>query len=129
MIQRKAYLKRGAPPKRSRIKKKARSEKRSLEHQRAFGGETRLAWIKAQPCLVVSCTARPSENCHVRTGGTGRRADAKWIVPACKGHHAEMHRGQKSFERLYGVDLQALAAQYDQTFRELAAGPSSTENA
>ena len=75
--------------------------------QRAYGGSDRADWMTRQPCIV--CGLTPSANAHVRNGGAGRKADAKWVVPACALHHDEMHRGQRTFEAKYGVDLLHLA--------------------
>jgi hypothetical protein len=50
--------------------------------------------------------AGPCENAHVKTGGAGRKADARWIVPLCRPHHAEIHQhGQRSFEVRHDIDL------------------------
>lgn len=71
---------------------------------RAYGSVERVRWIHERPCIV--CGRKPSENAHVRSGGMGRKADAKWIVPLCFNHHNEQHsRGAKTFEQTYGVDL------------------------
>lgn len=46
---------------------------------RAYGSPARVAWVRAQPSVVSG--QRPCVNAHVRSGGMGRKADARWIVP------------------------------------------------
>lgn len=50
-----------------------------------------------------------------------RRAGDGWvdIVPACKGHHDESHRGIDTFAEKYELDLEAAAAQMVATFGHL----------
>lgn len=88
----------------------------SLALARAFGGEERVVWIQAQPC--IACGRGPSTNAHVRSGGASRRADAQWIVPLCPPCHTELHQfGQKTFEAVHGIDLghwaQVIDARWD----------------
>lgn len=96
--------------------------------ERVYGGAERADWMTLQPC-ILGCPA-PSVNAHVKTGGTSRKADARWIVPACAAHHDEMHHGQQSFEAKYGVDLEALAHVYDARWEAYAAraGLTPTES-
>lgn len=70
---------------------------------RAYGSAERVAWVAAMPCAV--CLRPNCENAHVRSGGTGRKADACWIVPLCPLHHAELHRGAKTFQAKYRIDV------------------------
>jgi hypothetical protein len=86
-------MKRRTPVRRVNAARKAK------ELLRAYGPSERRAWIASLPCLVARCPFMlRRENAHVITGGTGRRADAKWIVPLCPFHHAELHRwGHLSF--------------------------------
>ena len=91
--------------------KKRKTGRSRAAFDRAYGGADRADWMTRQPCVV--CGALPSVNAHVKTGGAGRKADAKWVVPACRSHHDEMHRGQRTFEAKYGVDLARLAAIID----------------
>jgi hypothetical protein len=71
------------------------------------GSEERVAWVRSQPCWI--CSQKPSENSHVKSGGMGRKADARHIVPLCHKHHDEHHHGHKTFQNKYGVDLEFAA--------------------
>lgn len=102
-----------------------RNEKRwTANHQRAYGEYA--DYIRSLPCIVCQLKAIPhafTEAAHSRTGGTGRKSDAKWLVPLCgswgiqtdrgidwqPGHHAESHAGIETFESKYSVDLKAEA--------------------
>lgn len=92
-----------------RIPMKRVNPKRKREaFSRAYGSPQRVAWVKGHPCIV--CGAIPSENAHTRTGGASRKADACWIVPLCKKHHAELHRhGINTFEITHGFALDVYA--------------------
>lgn len=60
------------------------------EFDRVYGGKERLEWVRSQPCCV--CARNDGcENHHVRSGGTGRKADARWIVPLCAWCHRRYH--------------------------------------
>ena len=122
------------PIKRSgKIKPKPRSPE---EYARIYGSPERVEWVKSLPCVTTwhddwwkfrghhtngrilfggtgtACKGK-KENAHIVSGGTGRKADAHLIVPACHHHHAEMHRGVQTFEARYGVDLNAAAEQIE----------------
>ena len=72
--------------------------------KRSFGSEERVYWISRHPSIVSGKI--PCENAHVRTGGVGRKADSKWIVPLTFEEHQELHqKGQRTFEAKYGVNL------------------------
>lgn len=65
---------------------------------------------------------------HVRRGSDaamGRKPSDFFTVSGCggpEGHHGEQHRiGEQSFERRYGIDLLALAAEF------CAASPKARE--
>ena len=118
-------MKRPALPKRrSYLTRKTRpkSRKRSAaEQERIYGGETRLKWIQAQGCLVeasdLSDCVGDVANHHVQTGGTGRKADAEFIVPLCHGHHDEAHHGRTTFEWKYGINLREEAAKLEKRWQ------------
>lgn len=85
---------------------------------RVYGSEARVAWVARSPSVVsgkLGC-----ENCHVTTGGMGRKADACWIVPLTPAEHRELHQhGTATFEAKYGVDLKVEAAKIDAAWRSL----------
>jgi hypothetical protein len=89
-MKRSAMKPRSVPLKRGgRIKPKKRS---AAEFTRIYGSKARVAWIKAQPCLV--CHRSPCDNAHTVTGGTGRKAGFETIVPLCRRCHLgyDQHR-------------------------------------
>lgn len=54
----------------------------------------------------------PIEAHHVKRGsdgGMGRKPSDWHCISLCKAHHAEIHRGEESFEREHGIDARALA--------------------
>lgn len=69
--------------------------RKAKNHERAFGGEDRLAFVQSLGCVAIEggrqCLVSPSENCHVRNGGMSRKADAKDTIPMCKRHHRLQH--------------------------------------
>jgi len=76
-----------------------------------------LQWLRGRPCAVErsgNCGGR-MEAAHVdHAGGKGvglKVADSK-AVPLCAEHHAEYHRGARTFQATHGIDLVAAAARY-----------------
>lgn len=54
----------------------------------------------------------PIEVAHINRSahrGIGQKASDGFTVSLCRDHHSESHRGEKSFEQKYGLDLMALA--------------------
>lgn len=102
-------MKRSTPLTRSRVRPVNRKRK-AKNFQRAYGGPTRLAWLKAWVCMahlhqLYDC-AGPIEAAHTKSGGTGRKADAATLIPLCHRHHRHLHdMGARSFEKLYGFTL------------------------
>ena len=83
---------------------KANPAHKAKSFERAYGGAARVEWVQRQPSVVSG--ASPCCNAHVKTGGAGRKADARWIVPLTREEHDELHRiGQRSFEAAHQVDL------------------------
>ena len=88
--------------------------RKAREWARAYGSKERVAFVQSLPCVVLGCTRGPIENMHIRGDGAGRKADAKYIVPACSYHHAEAHSvGIKTFEALHQIPLAWHAAQVE----------------
>jgi hypothetical protein len=79
------------------------------EWKRVYGSEERVLWVRRQPC--VFCHEGPCDNAHITNGGLGRKADYKYIVPACHRCHTELDHGigKKGMERKYNVSLGELA--------------------
>ena len=76
-----------------------------------------LQWLRGRPCAVEAdggCEGR-MEAAHVdHAGGKGvglKVSDTK-AVPLCQAHHAELHRGARTFEAGHKIDLVAVAAAY-----------------
>jgi hypothetical protein len=88
--------------------------------ERAHGDAEFRAWMKRQACVV--CGRTPCDAAHLKSGGTGRKADVDQTVPLCStvpgysGHHDEYDGrkqagGKRSFVAKYShLDLPALAA-------------------
>jgi hypothetical protein len=79
--------------------------------------EGHLQWLRGRPCLLdrrAVCGGR-IEAAHVdHAGGKGmaiKTFDAN-AVPLCSDHHAEYHRGARTFEAMYAIDLVAAARRY-----------------
>ncbi|HSH44398.1 MAG TPA: hypothetical protein VK966_00945 [Longimicrobiales bacterium] len=109
-------LRRKQPPRTRTALPKRNPARRDREWARAYGSEDRVAWVQRQPSVVSG--KRPCVNAHVRTGGTGRKADARWIVPLTWEEHEDLHRvGVATFQREHGVDLEAEARRVDAEWR------------
>ena len=71
-------------------KKKIKPKRRTEEdYERIYGSRKRVAWVQSQPC--IACNRTPSENAHIRSGGMGRKADYRDIVPLCRSCHTLQH--------------------------------------
>ena len=79
------------------------------EWKRVYESEERVRWVTRQRC--VFCEDGPCENAHITNGGFGRKADARYIIPACHRCHGELDRGmgKRAMERKYMVSLRELA--------------------
>jgi hypothetical protein len=72
-------------------------------------------WVREHHCSVPGCQLMPIEVAHVNRAnnrGVGRKASDAFTVSLCREHHAESHRGERSFEVRHGVDLMALAKEF-----------------
>lgn len=91
------------PPRKRNYKKWKRNQ------VRAYGPTERRQWVKDQPCCVSGRRA-PSENVHIKSGGTSRKADHEFVIPLHWTLHRELHQwGAESFSAFYGVELDELA--------------------
>lgn len=97
-------------------------KRRASEFERAYGSKERVAWIQAQPSVVSG--ERPCVNAHVRNGGAGRKADAKWIVPLTAQEHENYHIvGKRFFEKWGGnINLDECAAVIEARWQSRLAG-------
>jgi hypothetical protein len=75
-------------------------------------------WVKSHGCCVPGCDATSVDFAHLRScanTGTGEKPHDIFGVSLCRHHHVEQHGlGIAAFERKYGVDLWALAAEFAQ---------------
>lgn len=73
------------------------------------------AWVRSHKCCVPGCDEMPIECAHVRrafNSGTGMKPSDAYCVSLCKSHHAASHRGERSFEMKWGIDLLKLAREF-----------------
>lgn len=57
----------------------------------------------------------PIEVAHVSrafSGGIGEKSSDAMTVSLCREHHAESHRGEKTFAQRHGIDLMTLAKEF-----------------
>lgn len=73
-------------------------------------------FVRGHECCVPGCPGRPIEVAHLRNGtdaAMGRKASDWFTISLCRDHHAEQHRiGEPPFQRLHGIDMHALAAEF-----------------
>lgn len=97
------------PPRIQRKSGKADQGKRSPAHRK---------WVGGHQCSVPGCQLMPIECAHVRranNSGIGFKPSDAFTVSLCRDHHAESHRGERTFERKHGLDLMALAEEFYRT--------------
>jgi hypothetical protein len=72
-------------------------------------------WVRGHACSACGALA-PIEAAHVRTGtdgGTGIKPSDRWVISLCRDCHHNQHAlGEAPFERLHGIDMKALAAEF-----------------
>lgn len=92
------------PKKSKKVQHPKKKSKQLRNFERSFHSVERVDWIRSLKSVASGRT--PCVNAHVKTGGTGIRADYKWIVPLTHEEHMELHQhGHKTFERKWNVDL------------------------
>lgn len=73
-------------------------------------------WVKSHGCCVPHCDSSEIEFAHLRSAanaGTGQKPHDGFGVSLCRKHHDEQHSlGVAAFDRKYGIDLWALAAEF-----------------
>lgn len=72
-------------------------------------------WVRGHRCCVPGCQLMPIEVAHVSrawSGGMGDKSSDAMTVSLCRDHHAESHRGEKTFARKHKVDLLARAEEF-----------------
>lgn len=72
-------------------------------------------WVRAHRCSVPGCMSMPIEVAHVNrssTRGVGQKSSDAFTVSLCRDHHAESHRGERTFEAKHGVRLLDLAREF-----------------
>lgn len=95
-----------------------RRRRTKREFARIYGSKARVKWVQSLPCLL--CENTPSQNAHIETGGTGRKADYDKIVPLCYWAHRLLHTmGRSTFERCEKIDLAYHAAATQRQWEEL----------
>ena len=130
-IKRQAPIARGAPPKRSGKPKAVNRARKQRNHERAYG--EKRDWVVTLPCLI--CGYSPCDPAHVGTAGAGMKAGSERLVPLCsphvvgrwvgrvevpvpfEGHHRESHRGIKTFQRKFGIDLKEEAERIERLWQ------------
>lgn len=120
-MKRSVPTKRGGPLRRSKKVRPRNRKRQAANHNRAYGCEHRLDWIRHQPCSV--CGRSPCDNAHTESGGTGRKADAKTVIPLCsgaKGCHRELHQvGVATFELEHRIRLKSVAVNVEATWQRV----------
>lgn len=72
-------------------------------------------WVRKHQCSVPGCRQMPIEVAHINrasNGGMGRKASDAFTVSLCRDHHAESHRGERTFEKKHDLDLMELAEEF-----------------
>lgn len=112
-------------PKRKTRLRGRNAKRHTAEWLREHGSVDRVKWVKTLACIIAdqhTCEG-PIENAHIKGDGTSRKADARFIVPACRLAHrgtGGMHAGIETFAARYGLDLEAEAARIQTTWERIA---------
>lgn len=93
----------------------ARLDNRDVRGKVKLRSPAHRAWVRSHRCCVPGCQLMPIECAHVRrasTAGVGIKSSDAYCVSLCRDHHAESHRGERTFEKRHGIDLMALAREF-----------------
>ena len=72
-------------------------------------------WVRSHYCSVPMCQLMPIEVAHVSrswSGGMGEKSSDAMTLSLCREHHAESHRGEKTFCQKHGIDMLAKAEEF-----------------
>jgi hypothetical protein len=126
-LMKKSPLKRSGPLRRKKEVKGVNRKRAKKRLEAAFG--SKADFIRRQWCVVELHGTSPERFCpdqwpmqfeaaHVKSRGAG--GTSKHLIPLCTAHHHEQHAvGIQTFAAKYGLDLEALAAEYELRFRSL----------
>ncbi len=123
----KKFLPRSVKPIARSGRPRAKNVKRRVsEFRRCYHSKERVAFVKSLPCILAmgfdGLCELPIDNVHIVTGGVGRKADYRFIVPACRKVHRILHTiGRATFERRYSVNLDQLAAKTEAAWQSFSA--------
>ncbi len=99
--KRRAPLRSSGPPERRTEMPRVNRKRKAANHARAYGDGERIEWVKLRPCANCSQIANGSSrrvvNAHIKSGGIGRKADARFNIPLC-----EMDRGDGCHQIQHG---------------------------
>ena len=93
-------------------------------------------WVRSHGCCVPGCGATTVDFAHLRSAanaGAAQKPHDVFGVSPCRSHHVEQHSlGVDAFDRKYGIDLWALAAEFarrspDQDMRVSLYGDAAEE--
>jgi hypothetical protein len=93
----------------------ARLDMREVRGKPKIRSQAHRDWVRSHRCCVPGCQLMPIECAHVRRAGNsgqGFKPSDAFTVSLCAEHHAESHRGERTFESKHGVDLMALAEEF-----------------
>lgn len=72
-------------------------------------------WVRGHHCSVPGCQLMPIEVAHVNrasTRGIGEKSSDAFTVSLCREHHAESHRGERTFQQKYAISLLVKAEEF-----------------
>ena len=72
-------------------------------------------WVRGHYCSVPGCQLMPIEVAHANrasTRGIGQKSSDAFVLALCREHHAESHRGERTFERKYGFTMLGKAEEF-----------------
>lgn len=89
------------------MNKRTRAAKRA-EWERAYDSVEFVLWTQSR--VSVASGLRDCVCSHVTPdeglpSGTGRKADACWVVPLTLEEERDLHQGEQTFERKWGINL------------------------